>query len=311
MPRSPDPSDPVVIFTDTADWHLRRLTAALGRRGVTPVVASLSDCAFAVGAGEPVRIPGLAGRRPRAVMVRGIAAGSFEAITMRLGVLHELEAVGVTVWNPPRAVERCCDKGATSVALVRAGLPTPESLVTESEPQARAFADEVLAAGGAVVVKPLFGSQGKGIRRLTDIADFPAREEVSGVWYLQRFVPRPGGRFRDFRVFVSGGRVVAGMIRAGETWLTNVHQGATPEPFVVGPEAARLALTAARAVGAAFAGVDLIEDGDRGLAVLEVNSMPAWHGLQKVAGRDVAAALVDDFLAAAGIAVPQPAEEPA
>lgn len=309
MPPSPD-RPRLLIFTDAADWHLRRLVAALRRRGLVPAVASLSGTAFAIGAPEPIRIPGLHGGLPDAVMVRGIAAGSFEAVTLRLGILHELEAVGVPVWNPPRAVERCVDKSATSVALVRAGLPTPVGLVTESETDARAFAAAEIAAGGAVVVKPLFGSQGKGLTLIRRAEDLPAAAAVNGVWYLQRYVPAPDGRFRDFRVFVSGGRVVAGMVRAAEGWITNVHQGARPEPFAVTPLAERLAIGAARAVGAAFAGVDLIEDGARGLVVLEVNSMPAWHGLQKVAGVDVADALVADWLTAAGLAAPL-APEPA
>lgn len=300
MNPSPDPR-PLLIFTDQADWHLRRLRAALDRRGLPVAVASLRDVAFDVGPGEPIAIPGLGGLLPRAVMVRGIAAGSFEAITLRLGVLHELEAAGVTVWNPPRAVERCVDKAATSLALARCGLPTLRTLATESEERARAFLAEEVGAGRSVVLKPLFGSQGKGIRRLDRVEDLPAPEEVSGAYYLQRFVPAADGRFKDYRIFVSAGRVVAGMVRAGTTWITNVHQGATPEPLHVSPEAGRLAVAAAAAVGAAFAGVDLIDNGGEGLAVLEVNSMPAWHGLQKVATVDVAEVLVADWLAAAGV----------
>lgn len=300
MPPSPD-GPRLVIFTDAADWHLRRLQRALARRGLSAVVASLSDCAITVGEGDPIRIPGLLGR-PDAVMVRGIAAGSFEAVTLRLGILHDLEAAGVTVWNPPRGIERCVDKSATSAALQRSGLPTPTSLVTENEATARAFAAAELERGGAVVVKPLFGSQGKGLGLMRALADLPPSDVVHGVWYLQRYVPASDGRFRDFRVFVSGGRVVGGMVRAAEGWITNVHQGARPEPFVVTPVAERLALAAARAVGAAFAGVDLIEDSPRGLSILEVNSMPAWHGLQTVTESDIAEALVADWLAAAGLA---------
>ena len=300
MPPSPD-DRPLLIFTDQVDWHFRRLKAAIDRRGLPLAVASLRDVVFDVGAGEPVAIPGLDGRLPRAVMVRGIAAGSFEAITLRLGVLHELQAAGVTVWNPPRAVERCVDKAATSVALARAGLPTLRTIATESEARARAFLEDETAAGRSVVLKPLFGSQGKGLRRLESPDDLPPPEAVGGAYYLQRYVPPAGGRFKDYRIFVSAGRVVAGMVRAADSWITNVHQGATPEPLHVSPEAGRLAVAAAAAVGAAFAGVDLIDDGARGLAVLEVNSMPAWHGLPKVAGVDVAETIVADWLAAAGL----------
>lgn len=300
MNPSPD-NAPLLIFTDQVDWHLRRLKQAVERRGLPVAVASLHDVAFDVGTSEPISIPGYRDALPRAVMVRGIAAGTFEAITLRLGVLHELQAAGVTVWNPPRAVERCVDKAASSVAMARNGLPTLRTLVTESEARARAFLFDELAAGHSVVLKPLFGSQGKGLRLLDKPEDLPDPAAVNGAYYLQRFVPAHDGRFKDYRIFVSGGRVVAGMVRAGTTWITNVHQGATPEPLHVSPEAGRLAIAAAAAVGAAFAGVDLIENGREGLAVLEVNSMPAWHGLQKVTTTDVADVLVSDWLTASGI----------
>jgi ribosomal protein S6--L-glutamate ligase len=105
---------------------------------------------------------------------------------------------------------------------------------------------------------------------------------------------------RDIRVFVSAGRVVAGMSRRGVTWITNVHQGGTPEPLAVGEALARAALSAAEATGARFCGVDLVEDGQGGLLLLEVNSMPAWRGLQSVAGIDVGSVLVHDLLSGLG-----------
>lgn len=292
----------VVVFTDTPDWHLRKLRDALRRRGLAPVVASLRDVRFEIGARVPIAIPGLEGRLPAAVMVRGISAGTFEAITLRLGVLHGLADLGVTVWNGARAIERCVDKAATSLALALAGIPTPVTLVTESRERALAFVAAETAAGRQVVSKPLFGSQGRGLRLLASPADLPHADEIFDVWYLQRFLPARGGRFQDHRVFVSAGRVVAGMTRVGSGWITNVHQGATPEPYAVPPEAARLSLAAARSVGAVFAGVDLMRDEEDRLQVLEVNSMPAWRGLQKVAGVDVADVLVADWLAAAGLA---------
>lgn len=304
MHHSPDPGQRprVVVFTDQTDWHLKRVRGALSAKGFDPVVASLRDVTFDIGHRQPVVIPGMGGRLPQAVLVRGIAAGSFEAITLRLGILHALVDAGVTVWNAPRAIERCVDKSATSLALVRAGLPTPRTLVTENRARALDFLAAEIGLGNHVVLKPLFGSQGKGLRLLKLVRELPEPDDVFGVYYLQRFIPARDGRFKDFRVFVSGGRVIAGMVRAGAGWITNVHQGATPEPFAVTPEAMDLALGAAAAVGAAFAGVDLIELADGRLSVLEVNSMPAWRGLQKVAGCDVADALVSDFLADAGLA---------
>lgn len=297
--RSAEAHGGVVLFTDGRDWHLRRLKAAFANRGLQPVIASLRDVVFDTAQRPAVRVPGFDDVLPRAALVRGIAAGSFEAITMRLGVLHALEAAGVAVWNPAGAVERCVDKSATSLIFAARGLPTPATFVTESRARA---ADFVAAASGSLVLKPLFGAQGKGIRRIDRPEDLPEPEAIGGVYYLQRYIAPADGLFRDYRLFVSGGRVVDAMVRESATWITNVHQGAKPFAYAAPREARELAVAAADSVGATFAGVDLIADGQGGFMVLEVNSMPAWKGLQSVAGVDVADVLVGDVLAAAGLA---------
>ena len=59
----------------------------------------------------------------------------------------------------------------------------------------------------------------------------------------------------------------------------------------------RLAVAAARAVGAAIAGVDILLGADGQPTVLEVNSMPSWSGLQKVSRRSIAQAIAADLTA--------------
>lgn len=229
---------------------------------------------------------------PGAVLVRFIPGGSFEQVTRRLGLLHALEVLGIPVINPARAIERCVDKSATSFFLRHAGLATPPSWTVERFEEARAIVEAEIAAGFELVSKPLFGAQGKGLRRLRCPADLPSAEESAGVWYLQRYVPPEGGD-RDFRVFVIDGEPVAGMARVGASWITNVHRGGKPEPITVGGELGVLAVAAARAVGAVYAGVDLLEERGTGrLFVLEVNSQPAWRGLQTVTRFDIAQALL-------------------
>ncbi|MDQ2634434.1 MAG: RimK family alpha-L-glutamate ligase, partial [Pseudomonadota bacterium] len=226
---------------------------------------------------------------------------SFEAITRRLGVLHALARLSVPVWNSAQAIERCVDKSMTTFLLQQAGLPTPPTFAVEG----RAAAEEIAArelARTPLVLKPLFGAQGRGIRMINALADLPAPEDVGEVYYLQHYVPRAGPPFRDFRVFVCAGRVVAMMSRRGEDWITNVNRGAVPEEISGhdGNELADLAIAAANAVGADFAGVDIVPAADGALLVLEVNSMPAWSGLQSVAAVNIADAIAGallDFLA--------------
>ena len=160
--------------------------------------------------------------------MRSIAAGSFEAVTRRLGVLHALGRLSVPVWNSAQAIERCVDKSMTTFLLKNAGLPTPPTFAVEGLAAAEEIAARELART-PLVLKPLFGAQGRGIRLIRTLSDLPAAEEVNDVYYLQHYVPRAGPPFRDFRIFVCAGKAVAMMSRRGADWITNVNRGAVPE----------------------------------------------------------------------------------
>ncbi|HEY0837018.1 MAG TPA: RimK family alpha-L-glutamate ligase [Azospirillum sp.] len=283
-----------LVLTDRPDWHTPRLVRAIQARGLPCRRVSLGQCGIAAGrTATGLLIPGFEDRLPAGVFVRVVGQGSFEQVTLRLGVLHALRELGVPVCNDARAIERCVDKSMTSFLLARAGLPTPPTLATQSAEAAR----RELARRPDQVLKPLFGAQGRGLRRLDGPDALPDADAVAGVYYLQPFVPpRTADGWRDRRVFVVGDRAVAAMNRHGRTWITNVHQGGVCEAAPIDDEPAALAVRAARAVGAAYAGVDLIQDPAGGWLVLEVNSMPAWQGLQRVTPTDIADALAEDFV---------------
>jgi tetrahydromethanopterin:alpha-L-glutamate ligase len=277
----------VVIFADEPDWHCRRLLAAFERRRAASSIMSLRRCAFELGnGGVGIAIPGLETNLPTVALVRNIPAGNFEQVTFRLSILHALRELGVPVVNDARAIERCVDKSMTSFLVHKAGLPTPQTLVSEDAERAAAWRQ---TQGADVVAKPLFGAQGRGLARIAPNDPLPAAddEHLRGVLYLQRYVGREDD-WRDYRVFVVGGEAIAAMTRRGTSWVTNVARGGVCEPAPCSGKLAELAVAAASAVGAGYCGVDLIEDGNRGLAVLEVNSMPAWKGLQSVAEIDIA-----------------------
>lgn len=287
----------VALFVEDegGDWHARRLTRAIEARGAVVVTTALCRCAFDTRAPSGLDIPGFDGGLPGGAFVRSVSAGGLEQITLRLGILHALEASAVTVWNNARAIERCVDKSTATWRFRHAGLPTPPTRTVEGLVAAEAGR----AGRGTMVLKPLFGSQGNGVRRIAPDAPLPPAEAVGGVYYLQEYQRGPDAeRFEDWRVLVSRGRVLAAMTRRGRTWITNVHQGAEPAPHEPDAEMSDLALRAAAAVGADYAGVDLIRGLDGRLGVLEINSNPAWKGLQSVTGRDIAAALAEDFMAA-------------
>lgn len=288
----------ILLVSDTRDWHARRMEEAYAARGVETTRLDLAACGFVTTSPSGLDLPGFSAlpdaALPDAVHVRTMAAGTFEAITKRLGVLHALDRSGVRVVNAPRAIEACVDKSMTSFLVARAGLPTPDTWTMESFEAACALTQRE-SERGPLVLKPLFGAQGKGLRLIRAADDLPPPQEMAGVYYLQRFESIEAEDFRDFRHFVSGGRVVATMMRRAPTWITNVKQGGMPVAVPRDAALEELALAAARAVGAEIAGVDVIV-GRNGARVLEVNSMPAWSGLQKVTSVDIAGAIADDVL---------------
>ncbi|MCH9765048.1 MAG: RimK family alpha-L-glutamate ligase [Alphaproteobacteria bacterium] len=287
----------LVLFVEDGggDWHARQLVAAFEAHGAEVITTTLKACAFDTRSASGLDIPGFDGALPDAAFVRAISTGGLEQITFRLGILHALRESGVMVWNDARTIERCVDKSTATFLFQKAGLPVPPTRVVEGHQSALAHATGVAQP---LVVKPMFGSQGNGIMRAETANKIPTPETVGDVYYLQNYMRAEDAKiFADIRVFVSRGRILAAMAREGAHWVTNVHQGGKPAPLSLTSEMAELALAAADAVGADYAGVDLIQDPAHGdLMVLEINSNPAWKGLFSVSDVDIAAALAADFL---------------
>ena len=295
----------VALMTDAPGWHTRELQRALRERGCSGRCIDLADCRIdTTQSRHGLVLPGYGDRLPDAVLVRGIAGGSFEQVTLRLGILHALRELGVPVYNDARAIERSVDKAMTTLLLHAAGVPMPPTWAMESTAHAQRLVTRESAAGHALVLKPLFGSQGHGLQRLgwVDGAHVALPElapPYGGLAYLQRFVAPLAQPGHDRRVLVVGGRAVAAMRRVSEHWVHNVAQGARCVPQSLGDDTgqalAALAQAAARALELDYAGIDLLLTRD-GPQVIEVNGIAAWQGLQRVTPVDIAGAIVDDLL---------------
>lgn len=278
----------IAIITDDPGWHGKRLREALAARGYASQYVSLTGCRLELdGAVPPVYLPDFAGCLPHGVFVRGLPGGTLEEVTFRLDILHALQLLGVTVYNDGRAIERTVDKAMTSFLLRRAGISTPATWVTSDPDLARSIAVRELKSGHRLVSKPLFGSQGKGLRRFDQLDALDELQADRGVFYLQRYVDC-GESNHDFRIFVIRGHAVAAMRRSGVTWLNNVHQGARCETVPLNDRLlCRLAEDAVRVVGMDYAGVDIMRDVRGRYSVLEINSIPAWRALQGVDRKSV------------------------
>jgi tetrahydromethanopterin:alpha-L-glutamate ligase len=188
--------------------------------------------------------------------------------------------------NSPTAIQNAANKFFSFYLFKQAELPIPHTVVTSDLGVALKATKEF----ENVVAKPIFGSQGKGIVKLEasqpDLkSTLAALLKERGVLYLQQFVPNPG---RDIRVFVVGEEALGAIYRISQTgsFISNLSQGGTALKCDLTEEMRALAVNAAKAVDADFAGVDLIE-GEEGLFVLEVNATPSGRGIKVACGIDV------------------------
>jgi len=287
----------IAIFTDDPGWHGKQLRLAFANRGYTSEYVSLTECKLQLDSeGLPVLIPGFDHALPDAVFVRGVPGGSLEEVVFYLDILHALKIIGIPVYNDGHAIERSVDKGMTSFLLHRNGLPTPLTWVLRDRKEALALVERELSEGRMVISKPIFGSQGEGVRRIEKMLDLFWLTSSHGIYYLQRFIECHGQGYSDTRVLVINGRAVAAMRRKGLSWLNNVAKGASCEPVTLDSELADLAVKAVSALAMDYAGVDIIRAKNGDYTVIEVNSIPAWKGLQSVCDINVAELLVEDLI---------------
>jgi len=289
----------IALLSASDGWHIRDLQRAATQQGHEAAALDFRRLSAAVAHAPSLSPPNLGGDKGGAgfdaVLVRTMPPGSLEQVVFRMDLLHRTQARGVAVLNPPRAVETCVDKYLATANLEAAGLRVPPTVVCQ---HADAALEAFDALGGDVVVKPLFGSEGRGMVRVSDPEmawrTFRTLERTQSVLYLQQFIAHPGW---DLRVFVLGGRVLTAMRRySNGDWRTNVAQGGRGEVVRLSADEERLAVRAAAALGAAMAGVDLLPGPQGEWYVLEVNAVPGWRALAPVTGVDVAAAVLD-FLA--------------
>lgn len=285
------------IVADQPGWHGSQLRQALANRGLDSRFVSLQDCRLEVGAdAADVVMPGFEEGLPAGVFVREVPGGSLEEVVFYLDVLHALEALGVGVYNDAGAVERSVDKVRASFLFARHGVPTPRTFAARNLRQARTFAQHWLEHHRYLVAKPIFGSQGKGLMRLSRDDPHPDYDAYHGVYYLQEYIEPDADGSCDWRVLVVGGRAAAAMRREGEGWISNIANGGRGNPAELEPELAELAERATQAVAMPYAGVDLMRDRDGRIWVTEINSIPAWRGLQQVCEMQIADLLIAGFL---------------
>jgi ribosomal protein S6--L-glutamate ligase len=222
--------------------------------------------------------------------LRSFDSGSYEQIAKRIGLMRHLEATGTCVVNPLESLLKARDKYSTITALAKAGLPIPETYVTESAHWAYRSTRNL----EHTVYKPVTGSLGFGTMKFdnNDMAfnAYRTLEEMGLPLYIQRYLENPQ---RDIRAFVIGEKVVAAMYRVAtkDNWKTNIALGNKPKALTLTRKLEEMSIKTSKALGLIYAGVDILET-DNGPVLLEVNGSPSWQGLKEASGINVAELLV-------------------
>lgn len=280
----------LAVLASPESWYFRDLSRAAGKRhrlaavSFRQLAAAVESARQSVWSG-PVRLD-----EPDALLVRTMPPGSLEQIIFRMDALGQLAASGVPVINSPRSLEAAVDKYLALAKLQSRGLPVPKTIVAQDVDQAMQAFDLL---GGDVVVKPLFGSEGRGMMRIDNeslmLRAAKALVQIQAIVYVQQFIPHGAS---DIRLLVVGNEVLAMRRRNPGHWQTNVACGGVGERVAVSDELECLSRRAADAIGAEIAGVDILESSDDPL-VIEVNAVPGWRVLAEVLQIDVAARVLE------------------
>ena len=285
-----------VVLTDTDDWTATAILKSIRDKGAEALALNLAQIGVSItntglywlSEVKNKNMNGMDGMD--GIIVRDVGISSIlELISVKFDLIRIFERY-TTVMNSSMAIQNAANKFFSFVLFQRAHLPLPPTVVTaDLEVAKRAIEDF-----GSVLVKPIFGSQGKGIIKLEGYEYAPkvaALLKDRGVLYLQQFVHNPG---RDIRVFVVGETALGAIYRVTPpgSFRSNLSQGGSPRKCELTEELCELAIRATKAVGADFAGVDLIESAD-GLYLLEINATPSARGIKLACGIDVTERIVD------------------
>lgn len=280
------------VLSAPDSFYARELRRAAEENNDGPLIQQLNFADMQAGLGTSKENRFLASvPKLDAVIVRSMPLGSLEQVIFRMDCLAAWQDAGIEIVNPPKALETAIDKWLTLQRLAHHNIAVPATITCQSRDVAmQAF--ETL--GGDVVVKPIFGGEGRGIVRVQDpqIAwrVFGTLQQTGQVLYVQEFIEHFG---YDIRVLKIGDSLHCIHRRASGTWLTNVSLGSQAVAAELTSQQRAIADRVAAIIGGSVLGIDLLPTRDGRLLVLEVNAVPGWKASARALDRDLSAEVLE------------------
>lgn len=281
----------VILSRNVKLYSTKRLVEAAKERGHEAVVLDHSQCDLVIEKNKP------------AIHYKGEKLTHVDAVIPRIGasitfygtaVVRQFEMMKVFTANESQAIVRSRDKLRSLQILAREGLGMPKTVFTNHSKEVMRVIQKV--GGAPLVIKLLEGTQGLGVVLAeTD----KAAESVIEAFYglktrviVQEFIKEAKGA--DIRAFVVDGEVVGAMRRQAKEgeFRSNLHRGGTASLIKLSRVEKAAALKAAKALGLAIAGVDMLQS-SRGPLILEVNSSPGLEGIEKATKINIAGKIIE------------------
>lgn len=281
----------VVLSRNKSLYSTKRLIESIENKGHEAMILDHLKCDIVIEQDNP------------AIYYKGHKIEKVDAVIPRIGasvtfygaaVVRQFEMMNVLTAVESQALVRSRDKLRSLQILARSNVGMPKTVFTNYSKEVKKIIDSV--GGAPLIVKLLEGTQGYGVvlapTRKAAESIIEAFHSMKARVIVQEFIEEAKGA--DIRAFVIGNKVVGAMKRQGKEgeFRSNLHQGGSGTLIKLTKREREVALTAAKSMGLAIAGVDMLQS-SRGPLVLEVNSSPGLEGIEKTTNRDIASEIID------------------
>ncbi len=283
----------LTILTDKNGWHCKELKNSAEREGFHVLIEDLKRLSLHIDNNNYYVLDSNNKKVEFSnIFVRYIPGGSLEEIVHYLNILRSLEMNGCNVINTATQIERTVDKSLTSLILRDHNIDTPDTWVFRGDNHLYEKVEKLLEKN-TLIYKPLFGSQGENIVKIRNINDLKKINNNTNIFYLQKFIEtEPSHDYRVLIISNSKNQKVYSMARYGKTFINNVSAGAKCTPIALSKEIIKKSKQVSKLFKIPFCGVDLIKKRGK-IYVIEVNSVPAWRGLQSITKDSISESITD------------------